>query len=71
MLAQKVNADIENVISELFGISAKVEFAETENYDIEKEVKKAYAESNAKRAEQKAEQQKMLSTLCLTASRFT
>lgn len=40
MLAQKVNADIENVISELFGISAKVEFAETENYDIEKEVKK-------------------------------
>ena len=58
LLAQKVNADIENVISELFGISAKVEFAETENYDIEKEVKKAYAESNAKRAEQKAEQQK-------------
>ena len=35
-----------------------MEFAETENYDIEKEVKKAYAESNAKRAEQKAEQQK-------------
>ena len=58
LLAQKVNTDIENVISELFGISAKVEFAETENYDIEKEVKKAYAESNAKRAEQKAEQQK-------------
>ena len=58
LVAQNVDSDIENVLSELFGISVKAEFIETESYDIEKEVKKAYAESKAKKAEIKAEQQK-------------
>lgn len=58
LVAQNVDSDIENVLSELFGISVKAEFIETENYDIENEVKKAYAESKAKKAEIKAEQQK-------------
>ena len=58
LLAQKVNEDIENVIFDLFGTEIKADFVETENYDIEKEVKKAYAELQMHKEQEKQEQQK-------------
>lgn len=58
LLAQKVNEDIESVIFDLFGIGVKAAFVETENYDIEKEVKKAYAELQTHKEQEKQEQQK-------------
>ena len=42
LLAQKVNEEIESVIFDLFGLDLKIQLVETESYDIEKEVKKAY-----------------------------
>lgn len=50
---QKVGDDIEAVIFDLFGIDCKVSFVSTEKYDIEKEVRKAYAQLAAQKAEEK------------------
>ena len=58
LLAQKVNEELESVIFDLFGLDLKISFAETENYDIEKEVKKAYEKLRSDKALEKEEKEK-------------
>ncbi len=58
LLAQKVNEDIENVILDLFGISFKISFVETQAFDIEKAVKEVVAQKNAQEEQAKAEHAK-------------
>lgn len=56
--AQKVDEEIENVMRDLFGIDIKVSFNEVETFDIEKAVKEAVAEKEAKEKKIKEEQEK-------------
>ena len=58
LLSQKVNEELESVIFDLFGLELKVNFVETESYDIEKEVRKAYAKLKSEKEEEKEEQEK-------------
>lgn len=58
LLAQKVNEELESVIFDLFGLDLKIELVETENYDIEKEVKKAYEKLRSDKAHEKEKQEK-------------
>lgn len=52
---QGVDKSIENAVFEMFGISLHIEMQETENFDIEKEVKKAVAEKKAAEETKKEE----------------
>ena len=58
LVAQKVHEELESVIFDLFGLDLKIELVETENYDIEKEVKKAYEKLRADKEQEKIEQEK-------------
>ena len=58
LLAQKVNEEIESVIFDLFGLDLKIQLVETESYDIEKEVKKAYEKLRTDKEQEKKEQEK-------------
>lgn len=58
LLAQKVNEELESVIFDLFGIDLKIKFVETENYNVEAEAKKAYAQLRADKEQEAAEAQK-------------
>lgn len=53
LVAQKVHEELESVIFDLFGLDLKIELVETENYDIEKEVKKAYEKLRADKEQER------------------
>lgn len=58
LCAQKIDAEIENVMLDLFGIDINVSFNEVETFDIEKAVKQAVAEKQAEEKKVKEEVEK-------------